>query len=188
MARLTHTDQRMLRLVQDLKDTLHAGLDRLCAFVKHEVQVEGWLKGEMLVLLDRGMAQGSLSGFERERLVGQGRKKADFLIHFSPRDDQSTAWLELKHWLIGTQKGLAYRARAYFSDRAIGIDADVEKLLGIDSASRYVLILCTANPGSDPWEEGLARYAQKGGPGNVQCLTDPREFPEEFYVGLLKVA
>ena len=76
--------------------------DALRCFCDRGVQVEGWFKGEMLAFLERERAD-----FDREVKIGPDRKKIDFQVTLL----SEPARIELKHWLIGNQKGMSYDAR-----------------------------------------------------------------------------
>lgn len=89
--------------------------------------MEGWLKGEMLLVLDGLVQGGHIAGLDREVKVGPGqRKRIDLRV-----DVQGMShWLELKHWLVGRQRGTTYGPSFYFGDpTSVGIRPDAEKLM-----------------------------------------------------------
>jgi hypothetical protein len=67
--------------------------------------VEGWFKGEFIYFLDNEKAMGRLLDFEREVPLEMGKKKVDFRVEIPANSGIQEAWIELKHWLIGYQKG-----------------------------------------------------------------------------------
>ncbi len=113
-----------------------------------------------------------------------GRKRVDLVV------DEETArhYVELKHW-IGEQKGVRYEASWYFRDRTNGIVKDVEKLINVvrAPAQRWLLILVTATPIPEDWRGGVAAFNSKFTPNEVVSLTDPSDFAEDYFLGLLKV-
>ena len=87
-----------------LKD--HA--DQLRCFRKYEFQAEGWLKAEWVALLDAMRRRGEIAGLDRE-VSALGQRKIDLTI--TMKDGRH--WIELKHWLIGSQKGQNWGPSAY---------------------------------------------------------------------------
>lgn len=157
-------------------------------FCTHGVQLEGWLKGELLCFLDEYKASHVLVDFDREVLSGTGKKKVDFCIKISTGYSSELLWLEIKHWLIGYQKGSKYNSSSYFGDpSSVGIKPDVEKLLAIEQGSKYLLILATANPGDEEWLAGVSRFNTKFSPLSLNPLTKPSQFPATYFLGFLSV-
>ena len=84
----------------------------------------------------------------------------------------------------------AYAPDFYFGQRKLnGIIGDVEKLHRIpDPAKKWLLILCTANPADSLWQNGIQKFNDKFSPYAVSAMTMPHEFPETYFLGLLKVS
>jgi hypothetical protein len=160
-------------------------LDRLLCFKQQEVQVEGWFKGELLFLLSRLKDEGLISGFGREAGGAQGRSRVDVSVVL----DDVTHWIELKHWLVGVQRGALLDPPFYFGDpTAVGIVKDVDKLIDlVPQAPKWLLILLTGNPGPELWEKGLARFHRKFTPRRLMPLSDPQQFPVAYFLALLSV-
>jgi len=179
-------EKELCSTVQRFRDVLALRPKILKCFADQGVQVEGWLKGELLAFLTEEWAAGRIAGFDREVLVGVGKRKADLTIDLQVGSQQCCAWVELKHYLIGNQMGVQYNAYGYFNDRTNGIRPDIEKLLSIPSPHRYVLTLMASNPGTTDWKSGIARYNEKFH-RCLRPLTEPDEFPESFFLGLIAV-
>lgn len=179
-------DAELCSLVHRFGQVLGERLHVLRCFVEQGVQVEGWLKGEILAFLTQEKKEGRLVDFDREVLIGQGRRKADLTLAMQCGAERFEAWVELKHYLIGEQKGFVWDAYGYFNDRSAGIKPDIDKLLTIPTSNRYVLILGTANPGREDWKAAIDRFNEKF-QSCVRSLTDPTDFPDEFFPGLLAV-
>jgi hypothetical protein len=158
--------------------------DRLICFTKMGVQVEGWFKGELLTLLGTLRTQGLIRDFDREVASPGGR------IDLTIKTEAGLHYIELKHWLIGKQKGSTYDSNFYFGDcTSIGIANDVDKLLKITSPGRlWLLILLTANPGKEPWSAGVDKFNTKFSPRLVSSLTSPEDFPRSFFLGVLEIS
>ncbi len=182
------TDHAILDLVSRFKAVLDSREKHLNCFCKYGVQVEGWMKGEFLSLLDDEKAAGSLANFDREVSFGVGKRKVDFKVEVPTGSGALTAWIELKHWLIGYQKGYKYNAQFYFGDpSSVGIKPDVEKLNEIVEGNKFLLILTTANGGMDDWTDGVNRFNRKFSPLHIKSLTIPADFPGFYYLGCLEV-
>jgi len=178
-------DTKVRDLVLSFKKVLDDHDAHLKSFCDHGVQVEGWLKGELLGFLEQQKVR-----FSREEKASiDKRKKVDFKIELTTETGTEYAWIELKHWLIGYQKGVKYDASFYFGDpTSVGISQDAKKLTKIPDNGRYILVLATANPGDEEWQKGLAKFNEKFIDTAVEALTQPRDFPDHYCVGLLKVS
>ena len=176
-------------LIARFKEILNSKTGGLDCFCKYGVQLEGWLKGELLCFLDNEKATGKLADFDREVSLGVGRKKVDLMVKIQTSSGVLETWIELKHWLIGYQKGSRYNAQFYFGDPgSVGIKPDVKKLSEISSGSKFILILTTANPGMDDWTTGVEKFNSKFSPLHLESLTNPAEFPSSYLLGLLKIS
>lgn len=161
---------------------------RLRCFHRYEVQVEGWLKGELLYFLHEEKGAGRIMHFDREVSVGPTRKKVDLKIEIPTDSGTLEAWIELKHWLIGPQKGTHYNAQFYFRESgSVGIKPDAEKLSRITNGSKLLLILATKNPGVDDWSAGVSEFNSKFSPLHLKSLTSPSDYPDYYYLGFLEV-
>jgi len=147
------------------------------------------MKGELLYFLDNEKSAGRIAHFDREVLMGIGKRKVDFKVEMSTDSGVVEVWIELKHWLIGDQKGTRYDAQSYFNDPTpVGIKPDVEKLNEVPDDAKFLLILTTKNPGMADWSTGVDRFNEKFSPLHIESLTTPADFPSFYYIGLLKAA
>lgn len=158
--------------------------DRMRCFCKYGSQLEGWFKGELLFLLDSAIVSGEVVGCNREVRTAAGN--VDLVV--KTRDGR-TNWIELKHWLIGRQGTYSYGASFYFGDpTSVGISRDVDKLRQLSAGGqRYMLILATANPGVEDWTRGVSKFNEKFAPLHVSPMTNPPDYPEWYFLGLLRV-
>ena len=79
---------------------------------------------------------------------------------------------------------------SYFGDKSIGIYNDVVKLGKITSGDKYILILTTENPDrgdNGDWSKGVDKFNQRFAPLQIRSLTDPSNFPQAHFLGLLEV-
>ncbi len=159
----------------------------LRCFDKYGVQVEGWLKGELLAFFDSEKTDGKLVDFDREVTYGAGKKKVDYLLILPHGTIAPKVWIELKHWQIGYQRNELWQAHNYFGDKSIGIYSDVEKLSNIADGDKYILVLATKNPGHEDWSKGVDKFNKKFKPLRVRSCTETTDFPQSYYVGVLEV-
>lgn len=181
------SDNQILDLVTSFRNTMEAHREHLKCFCAHGVQLEGWFKGEFIRFLDQYKSMTKIINFDREEPAGKGRRKVDFRLEFVSKTGTRYAWLEIKHWLIGYQKGCKYNTLFYFSDpSSVGITPDIKKLVNVQDGDKYMLILATANPGENEWLEGIDRFNRKFTPP-LMPLTRPKKFPNYYFLGLLKI-
>lgn len=180
----SEAERRMQSVMMALKAHFDSLQDRFRVFEEYGVQTEGWFKGEMLLALGGLAAAGQVKSFDREVKVGSG-KKVDLRIDLPGGRN----WVELKHWLIGKQKGTMYDAPFYFGDpTSVGIRPDVEKLAVNCPGARWILVLMTKNPGDRQWQEGLRKYSAKFGSPGLLAQSRPTTYPDSYFLGLLEVA
>lgn len=161
----------------------------LRAFHRHGAQIEGWFKGELLCFLDRERTAGRVASFEREaRAPGaRARRRIDYRVAFRTDGSVVSAWLELDHWLIGRHKGTRYDCRGHLQDATTGgVRPGVERLLEVRGGDKYVLVLMTCNPGEADWAAGVRKFNEKFHPLGVDAMTRTDDYPDDFFLGLLK--
>ena len=174
-----------------LKKSLDSRQRVLECFCKYGVQVEGWFKGEILCFLDNEKAYGRIASFDREVMIESGgkKKKVDLSIRILSDNVGVETVIELKHWLIGYQKGTKYNANFCFRDpTSVGIRPDVESLSKVLGHDIFMLILCTANPSIEDWMSGVAEFNRKFNPLRIESLNSPEEFPPYYFLGCLEVS
>jgi hypothetical protein len=156
-------------------------------FDKYAIQVEGWLKGEIVHVFDSEVNAKKLDYFAPEAdYPFPGRKKVDckLILNGTP------VWIELKHFQVGWQDEERWKASDYFVDKKYGIYNDVDKLSKIDNGGKYILILATKNPRCDElgnWEKGINKFNEKFAPLRIRSHTMPSDFPDSYFLGLLEV-
>lgn len=164
---------------------------QLRCFNQHEMQVEGWFKGELLSLLNEKQDAGEIHSLQREaalRVDGRNRKVDIYFERDEVNGTKKEVWLELKHWHIGKQNNTYYGAPWYFKNKqSTCIYGDVEKLKHLQSDTTYILVLATHNPGIQEWEEGIAIFNSKYAPLKVESLTKPYDYPDNYFLGLLRI-
>jgi len=175
--------EEMKALVSRFAEYLRRSEQQLRCFHTYESQVEGWFKGELLCFLDREKRTGRLHDFGREQSDdNESRKRTDIVLQFG--ESSPISWVELKHW-IGYQNNAPYRPSSYFTNYA---RPDVEKLQLIrKDGDKFMLVPFTPNPSSKEWNAGVEKFNTKFSPLSVCSLTNPDDYPDFFFLGLLHV-
>jgi len=169
-------DEEMKALVSRLTEYLKEGFEQqLRCFFKHKSLLEGWFKGELFYFLE----QERLPNFEPEKSGDdESSKRIDIVLPFD-NSGGSKSWVELKHW--NTYWGRCW----YFNNY---IKPDVEKLLKMrKDGDKFILVLCTKNPGPKEWNAGVNQLIPNFPPLAVRSLTNPGDYPDYFFLGLLHV-
>ena len=173
------------RMVLDAHD-IHMKL-----FDLHAIQVEGWLKGELLPFFDAEKTNGKLRNYwpesPPESQTDPGRKRIDYELELLDGAILTKVWIELKHFQIGYQKEVSWKANDYFVSKSYGIHGDVAKLREVVVGDKYILVLATKNPGRDDWSRGVDKFNEKFSPFHIQSHTDPSNFQATYFLGLLEV-
>ena len=173
---LSGSETQMIELVKRFQEVLDARPGILECLCNYGVQVEGWLKGELIYFLDTERLAAAFTTSIGELASVKVKRKIDIKI---TGEDGLATWVELKHWLIGHQKGSKYNAGFYLRDPSGGIKPDMEKLK-LTSGSKFVLILGTANPGAKDWFSGVEAFNRKFSPLRISPMTDPLDFQAHY--------
>lgn len=179
-------EDRLLALISDLRKVLDDHVEQLKCFIRAESQFEYWFKAELFYFLEIEKGKHLIKDFEREVRLNN-RQRVDFRITFGSYPNIDDAWVELKHWLIGYQKGTKYDLDSYFTDEQSSIQ-DVEKLFLTPEGPKYLLVIATRNPGHDKWVEEIKRFNVRNAPFYVRAVTDPKDYPETYFIGLLRAS
>ena len=184
-----NTDNNIKKIVLELKKHFDDKNEIFTCFCTQGVQIEGWLKGELLYFLSQLKETGKINDFDREVKSPVSNQKIDFKLELKTNNNIEIIWLELKHWLIGYQKGYKYNANFYFADpTSVGIKPDIEKLSNLNLGNKYMLILMTSNPGEIEWFNGIKKFNNKFSNLEIEGLTEPNEFKDFYFLGLLKIS
>ena len=128
--------------------------DRLNLFSSLQIQIEGWFRGELLHFIDSYRNEPRIKELTTESrevaVKHKSRRKVDLRIEIN----NELYWIELKHILIGKQKGNGFGLNDYFS-KGTYIDNDIQKLncLKANSAKtqhKFCLVFLSTNG----WDNG----------------------------------
>lgn len=169
-------------LLPILYDHFRQKEEHLRVFAEVDSRVEGWFKGEMIVLLSRLDREGKVE-FKREwkdTALKGGRVQIDFRLRCAGEEHLC----ELKALCISerhTARGLKF----YFRDNDIGILKDMRKLEKLSSyGHRWILAFVYPSPSSTDWERALATLPAEM--ANWRCITSPKDYPKFAYLALWK--
>ena len=169
----------MKQILKRVKKRFRSLEDRFDCFIRYEFQVEGWLKGELITVLDKMQKKREIVGFDRE-VTCVGKKRIDLAVD---RED-GRIWIELKHWLIGEQSGTNWQPKDY----VLELSHEFEKLEAAGAGENaWIAVLCTRNPGWRAWEEGIEKFNKENEPWTLEAFDNPNNYPKSWYFGVLKV-
>ena len=104
--------------------------DYLMLFSDLQIQIEGWLRGELMNFLRNNNIDITVKNRE-SRINDRTHKKADFKLEFT----NEIYWIELKHLLVGYQLDSSFPLKFYFNDGTY-IDNDIKKLQDVDHSDK----------------------------------------------------
>ena len=117
--------------------------DYLMLFSDLQIQIEGWLRGELMNFLRNNNIDITVKNRE-SRINDETRKKADLKLEFT----NEIYWIELKHLLVGCQLNNTYPLGFYFNKNSY-IYNDIKKLQEVDNSDkrqhRYSLAFISTN-------------------------------------------
>ena len=158
--------------------------DYFQAFATADSRIEGWLKGEMFVLLNTLSKQGVIASYEREFNIPTSkgpktRRQIDFRIHL-----QGQAHLcELKALCISQMAGTPRNLDFYFRDDEVGIVKDLKKLDDLPSREKkWVLGFVYPSPDPNEWSKTITSLS--GVLDHWRCLTNPNQYQPHLFISL----
>jgi len=180
--------EEMKALVSMLAEYLRRSEQQLRCFHTYESQVEGWFKGELLCFLDREKREGRLHdfGLERQDHGGCNGMRVDIILKF---DNTYPSWVELKHLTKAHFKPSQYFTLSEGQgERSDSCAYCVRRLRTIPEYNdKFMLVLFTPNPGLKRWNDGVNGFNNNGANGYIDSLTNPDDYPDFFFLGLLHV-
>jgi hypothetical protein len=141
------TDEFALGLVEELKSHCAAGIERIRAFTRWSRQVEGWFKGELLMIAAEMVDKGQVREFRPDCRIDTTAGKQNIDLYFVP-DFGTPVWIELKHWYLGKYHGGAnWSAITYCTQSTSGTPNNfIKKLPPTWSECTYMLLAMTPQP------------------------------------------
>jgi hypothetical protein len=169
----------MVEIFEEMKKLILSHSDRMEIFRKYEFQSEGWIKTELLALLDDIYCKGHIGKPDKE-VKANGFSKIDLVVNLH----NEKHWIELKHYYVGKQKGQRWRVIDFIDD----LEAECAKFKAVSAGDNaWILALCTVNPGNDDWQASIDRFNKNNKPVQLVSKTNPVDFPESYFIGVLNV-
>lgn len=166
-------------IFEEMKKHVLSHSDQFECFIKYEFQSEGWLKTELLILLDSLYGKGNIGKPDRE-VKAKGLSKIDLLVNIN----NEKHYVELKHYYVGKQKGQRWRVIDFIDD----LEAECGKFKAVGAGDKaWIFALCTINPGNDDWQKSIDRFNNSNNPVRLYSKTNPDDFPENYFIGILNV-
>lgn len=149
-------------------------------FIKVDTRLEGWFKGELILLLNKLKKTGVIDDFfiEKKFYVGRQRKQVDFYILINNVDHI----LEMKALCISQARGTPRNLKFYFRNDNVGLIKDFKKLNAINHQNKWVIAFIYPNPSYIEWN----RIILPKDVGEWKCITQPINFPDFIFIALWK--
>lgn len=127
----------MEQLIPYVNEWFLSRREHLRAFADYDTRVEGWFKGEFIVLLGRLREQDIIQDFSREVSVStpSGRKQIDFVITCGGKRHLCEIKALCTSQAAGTPRNLTF----YFRDDHVGLFRDFRKLDDIPTQNKCVI-------------------------------------------------
>lgn len=172
----------MEAILESIKNWFLSKKEYFTAFAKADSRLEGWFKGELMLLLPKLEESRLLEEFVRECKVSTpaGRKQVDFSLTLQGE----LHYCELKAMCISQAAGTPRNLKFYFQDDDVGLVKDFKKLDTIPGYNKWVWGFVYPNPGSSHWADAVKLL-----PSHLkhwQCITKPTDFPDYLFISAWK--
>ena len=141
----------MQALLPAIREWFSAKSEHLAIFAAADCRLEGWFKGELLVLFSELQHRGVIEGFEREAFmpshVPGARLQIDFKVHLEGVEHLC----ELKALCISQAAGTPRNLSFYFRDDHLGIIKDIRKLDALHHPNRWLMAFVYPAPTPAKW-------------------------------------
>ncbi len=145
----------MERLLPEIRNWFEPKTEHLQTFACMDSRVEGWFKGELLVLFGRLLREHQLSSFEREANVPISATRKRTQVDFRIGLDGDTHLCELKALCISQAGGTPRNLQFYCKDDQLGLVKDFRKLDQLESKNKWALAFVYPKPSEDDWNRAV---------------------------------
>jgi hypothetical protein len=153
----------------------------LLAFAELDCRVEGWFKGELLLLFKEMQGRHRIAQFEREvkvhRLDTGGRTLVDFRVRIGSKHHLC----EVKSLCI-SHRTTPRTLQFYFRDDKVGVTKDFRKLDCLEGNHKWGLAFVYPRPTAEAWAKAVDCLLSKL--PHWQSLSDPRDANKLLFVSL----
>jgi hypothetical protein len=129
--------------------------EHLAIFADSDCRLEGWFKGELLVLFTRLRRSGAITEFEREANIASGVPGKRIQVDFRVRIGTETHLCELKALCISQAAGTPRNLNFHFRDDHVGIIKDFKKLDAIAGTNKWLMAFVYPVPDRLVWERAV---------------------------------
>lgn len=170
----------MEAILKAIRDWFLGKEEHFTAFAEADTRLEGWLKAELIVLLNRLSTQRLVDEFEREANVttSAGRRQIDFRLRLGG----VTHLCELKALCVSQAAGTPRNLQFYFREDQVGLIKDFRKLDTVPGSNKWVLGFIYPGPGLRQWRETIASLPE--GLRHWRCITSPEDFPDYLFISV----
>lgn len=170
----------MEKILQNVQDWFLSNKEYLEVFAQRDSRLEGWFKGELLLLLNRLKHDGIIEDFKQEvKCPNRSGRRSMVDLEISVSDGKYLC--ELKALSISqtdSKRNLNY----YFKEDNAGIINDFKKLNTIPNKNKYVIAFIYPNPGNELSIDKVLSL-----PRNLrhwQRITDQSNFPDFLFISV----
>lgn len=124
-------------------------------FADSDSRLEGWFKGELLLLFTKLKRRGVISGFRREvglKTSAGKRYSVDFVVEIG----RNSHLCELKAPCISQAAGTPRNLQFYFRNNRVGLLQDFKKLDRLRGRNKWALAFIYPRPSKADWNAALS--------------------------------
>lgn len=151
----------MKHLLPQIREWFEPKTEHLLVFARADCRLEGWFKGELLVLFSRLQREHRISAFEREAnvpVIATGKRtQVDFRIDLN--GDEHLC--EIKALCISQAGGTPRNLQFYCRDDQLGLIKDFRKLDQLQGKNKWVLGFVYPKPGESHWTRAVDSLASE---------------------------
>lgn len=166
----------MEKLIPPMQEWFAGKTEHLRAFADSDCRLEGWFKGELLVLFQRLRLAGTIAGFDREVNIPLSTPGKRFQIDFRIQLGTEVHLCELKSLCISQAAGTPRNLNFYFRDDHVGLIKDIRKLELVQGENKWLLAFVYPAPSSEAWNRAvgsvpvaLRHWRSKNAPTNMSA-------------------
>ena len=171
----------MEALLPEIRGWFEKKRRHLLAFAEHDCRVEGWFKGELLLLLKQMQRRRRIAQFEREvkvlRADTGGRTQVDFRVRIGSKHHLC----EVKSLCI-SNRATPRNLQFYFRDDDVGLVRDSRKLDHVEGELKWGLAFVYPTPAPDTWAKAVESLLPTL--PHWESLSDPRDAKDFLFVSL----
>jgi hypothetical protein len=170
----------MEAIIQNIRDWFLSKKEHFEVFAEADTRLEGWFKGELIVLFNSLLQRGVIEKFEREPKIDTpaGRKQIDFIISLNGESHLC----ELKALCISQAAGTPRNLHFYFREDNVGVIKDFRKLESLSGKNKWVIGFIYPNPKYEHWVKEISSLSDDL--KHWKCITDPSNFPNFLFISI----